>query len=141
MKTCTKCSKTKDESEFYQSKTHRDGLASRCKECDKRKIAEWDKKNPGRKAETAVRWVKNNPERKAELNSRDRKNNPEKIIARKAVYDAVRNGRLTRPEYCSSCFRECKPEGHHPDYSKLLDVKWLCKKCHVGVHSKNMVYC
>jgi hypothetical protein len=54
--------------------------------------------------------------------------------ARKLVHYAVKNGTIQRPENCSRCQKECKPEGHHPDYSKPLDVVWLCKSCHVEEH-------
>jgi hypothetical protein len=35
-----------------------------------------------------------------------------------------------RPQHCSACGVECKPQGHHPDYSKPLEVVWLCRPCH-----------
>jgi len=43
MKKCTKCGQWKPISEFSKSKTHRDGLYSWCKECDKEKGKErWE---------------------------------------------------------------------------------------------------
>lgn len=33
---------------------------------------------------------------------------------------------------CASCGR---PHGHHPDYSRPLDVVWLCDKHHKEVHA------
>lgn len=59
---------------------------------------------------------------------------PEKVAAHKAVYDAVKRGRLKRPETCSICNSECKPEAHHEDYARPLDVIWLCGDCHRGTH-------
>jgi hypothetical protein len=35
-----------------------------------------------------------------------------------------------RPDRCSKCKVKCKPHGHHPDYSKPLEVVWLCPGCH-----------
>lgn len=55
---------------------------------------------------------------------------PEKARAHSLVYDAIKSGRLTRPDACSACGVGCKPHGHHDDYSKPLAVRWLCRPCH-----------
>ena len=49
---------------------------------------------------------------------------------------AIKEGKLVRPPKCESCNKECKPHGHHPDYSKPLEVKWLCQLCHRRIHAK-----
>jgi hypothetical protein len=56
-----------------------------------------------------------------------RDNNPEKIKAQRMIYVLVRNGTLKREK----CFCGKKGEAHHEDYSKPLEIKWLCKKHHV----------
>jgi hypothetical protein len=66
--------------------------------------------------------------------SRDRrKSNPQREIAYCRYYRAVKSGRLIRPNHCSKCGVICKPEGHHEDYSKPLEVQWLCRRCHLEV--------
>ena len=55
---------------------------------------------------------------------------PHKQRARKLVYEALKKGTLIRPNICSKCYKHKKVEGHHPDYSKPLFVRWLCRKCH-----------
>lgn len=55
-----------------------------------------------------------------------------RVKARSAVNHAVRDGRLLRLP-CRLCGEE-KTEGHHEDYSKPLDVVWLCKPDHHKVH-------
>lgn len=50
------------------------------------------------------------------------------------VYGAVRSGKLIRPEHCSACNKKCKPEAHHDDYEKPLEVRWLCRACHIALH-------
>jgi hypothetical protein len=47
---------------------------------------------------------------------------------------AIKKGQLIRPTHCSHCNKECKPDGHHPDYEKPLEVIWLCRKCHKDLH-------
>lgn len=56
--------------------------------------------------------------------------------ARAAARDAVRTGRLVRPERCSQCGAGGRIQGHHDDYAKPLDVRWLCQECHGKAHRK-----
>jgi hypothetical protein len=58
--------------------------------------------------------------------------NPEKYAAQRIAHDAIRRGKLVRLTFCESCYIDCKPDAHHPDYSRPLFVRWLCKKCHRG---------
>ena len=54
---------------------------------------------------------------------------------------AVKRGKLTRPVSCSQCAAvpprgkdgRSQIQGHHPDYSKPLEVVWLCVACHRAV--------
>ena len=54
--------------------------------------------------------------------------------AHKRVYDAVRAGRLERPDKCEGCGLEKRLHAHHDDYSKPLKVRWLCGSCHRLAH-------
>lgn len=58
------------------------------------------------------------------------KKNNVKQNARVMVNMHIKKGKLVRPTHCSACDIKCKPEGHHEDYSKPLQVIWLCKRCH-----------
>ena len=58
---------------------------------------------------------------------------PERYRAEQAVRNAKRNGTLF-PQPCAIC-GAIKTECHHKDYSKPLDVVWLCKHCHRLVHN------
>jgi len=58
--------------------------------------------------------------------------------AKNAVQKAVRKGLLHRPLRCSRCGKvppkakdgRNQIHGHHADYSKPLEVEWLCVYCH-----------
>jgi hypothetical protein len=63
---------------------------------------------------------------------------PERKIAQSAVANAVRDGRLIRPNKCSACMKSCKPEAHHPDYQRKLYVRWLCESCHTFAHKDQL---
>jgi hypothetical protein len=55
--------------------------------------------------------------------------------ARRALYEAIRKGLVVKPSTCARCGAEPPPRelhGHHSDYSKPLDVEWLCHYCHRG---------
>lgn len=53
-------------------------------------------------------------------------NNPEKVKAHRKIFTEVRAGRIIPQK----CFCGKKGEAHHEDYTKPLEVIWLCKKHH-----------
>lgn len=74
------------------------------------------------------------PEAVAAARRRYIENNPAKAKAHRAVGNAVYRGRLTKPEACERCGIVGLLHGHHTDYSRPLDVQWLCPLCHKGAH-------
>lgn len=58
--------------------------------------------------------------------------------AYRKVRAAIVSGLLIRPKTCNRCGIEPPPcsdgrsriQAHHHDYSKPLDVEWICSKCH-----------
>lgn len=51
------------------------------------------------------------------------------------VHRAIRDGKLVRPDYCTCCLKECKPDAHHEDYDYPFDIIWLCRSCHKKLHA------
>jgi hypothetical protein len=74
------------------------------------------------------------------LNKKNREKNKEinkpKRSAHKLVMYAVKLGILKKPKECEICQGTIRIEGHHKDYTKPLEVQWLCKSCHVKEHVK-----
>ena len=151
MKTCTKCGVEKDYLDFYKRADSPDGFAYRCKVCMSAHTKAWQQANSEEIAAYKKAYRQANPEKVAAMVKACRQANPEQVAAtakanrlkypekykaRAAVSDAVKAGRLTRPQECSSCTVSCKPDGHHDDYGKPLDVRWLCTTCHVAHHNK-----
>ena len=68
-----------------------------------------------------------------EYGARYRAKHPEKLKACNAANRALAAGCLLR-EPCEMC-DDPRSVMHHPDYTKPLQVKWLCRKCHRQVHT------
>lgn len=73
--------------------------------------------------------------RNAVHNRTYRKANPLVARAHWMVQEALRSDRL-RKGPCEAC-GSLKVQGHHEDYSKPLEVRWLCHKHHVDQHYPN----
>lgn len=69
---------------------------------------------------------------KSEITQRYREKYPEKYLAHRLMRNAIRKKDII-PLPCEVCGKE-KVEGHHEDYSKPLDIIWLCKKHHLEAH-------
>lgn len=112
------------------------------------KLAEKAKMKLVKKAKLNKKWYEENSEyhrlyyeqnaKIREANNRAyEKRNPERKKAYQTLYRALKKGIVTRPNKCQMCAKECKPEGHHHDYSKLLEVIWVCRKCHLEIHRQH----
>lgn len=81
-------------------------------------------------------WNERNPEKVRETRKRTKKKYRERTRGQLMIMNEIRRGRLVRPDKCEKCIKVCKPDGHHTDYSKPLEVQWLCKTCHAHQHGK-----
>lgn len=62
---------------------------------------------------------------------------PAKVEIGWEVYRAVEDGRLVKPEKCERCGRPSPNlQAHHEDYSRPLDVEWVCEPCHKQHHKE-----
>lgn len=57
---------------------------------------------------------------------------PERISAREKVRYALRCGKLVKGP-CETCGCE-RVQAHHDDYSKPLEVRWVCRPHHRALH-------
>lgn len=131
MKKCFKCGIKKNESDFYAHPQMADGLLGKCKDCTKKDVKK--DREESERAREYDRARSKTKERKIFLANQQKKRraaHPEKNSAYLKVYRAIKKGLLIREK----CFCGQKAEAHHDDYSKPLDVKWLCKKHHEQRH-------
>lgn len=82
-------------------------------------IKAWEQAHPEKARERAQRWQNQNPERTRFLNA-----------VYKTVKRALKKGLLVRPDTCEVCGGPGPIEAAHSDYSKPLEVRWLCLPCH-----------
>ena len=137
MKKCFKCRALKPITEFYKHKAMADGHLNKCKSCTKQDVIKHRAENDSVREYDRRRYQR--PERKAYQQSnvkRWRAENPEKYKAQTAVGNAVRDGRLVKGDVCERCGAEDHIHAHHSDYSKPLEVEWLCARCHHVGHSE-----
>lgn len=73
---------------------------------------------------------------RAEWAANSKKSEPEKWKARNAVNNALRSGKIERKP-CYFCGSDERLQAHHEDYSRPLDVIWLCASCHGKLHAIN----
>lgn len=154
MKKCITCGIEKEYSEYYQHPKMADGYLGRCKVCHRAGMKRNREENIDYYREYDAYRYKNDHRVKirhkayqsspmgAAASRRAHmkfvKNNPEKRAAHVLLGNAVRDGRIFKPETCSVC-GEFKPRrqihGHHEDYCKPLDVVWMCSHCHYLHHN------
>ena len=126
LKHCTVCKLEKPLKEFYKSSRAKDSRQSQCKRCTNTYAQTPESKKYRKEYNRSAEFK--------EASDKYCKNNPEKVDARKTMHKALCSGKLTKPENCTACGQTCTPDGHHSDYSKPLEVVWLCRPCHSKEH-------
>ena len=119
MKKCSLCTEIKDFSFFHKDKNAKTGCSTYCKSCKSIKDKKYERDNSysEQKKQGKKIWRNKYPERKS---------------AHMKVYHAMRKGLLLR-QPCFMCGE--KAQAHHPDYSRPLDVVWLCSSHHSQAHT------
>ena len=135
MKYCGTCKTEKPCSEFGARKASSDGLAHKCKQCQK----EYDKsrlKDPKRmKARRDYQKTETGKARHKEATKRWVDRNTIKRAAHIIAGNAIRKGSIVRRD-CEVCGKQ-NAEAHHDDYARPLDVRWLCVEHHNEWHRLN----
>lgn len=146
-KFCQRCNTTKLIIEFSLNRSKKSGYADWCKSCTsahEKKPEQTERARLRRRRwisipdnrEKLQQWRKLPESRRIarERTARERIIHKDKVWARDQAYLAIRRGDLKR-QPCEVCQSE-KTDAHHDDYAKPFDVRWLCRKHHVGVHAK-----
>lgn len=127
---CSMCKEFKGIDKFYKYRKSPSGCQGYCKECDNKRVRDrsryflsyhFSRKNK-------EQYKKKNREKVRTYNKKEC--NQEKINARKLAKKAFK-----KPQPCEICGDI--GEQHHTDYSKPLDIQWLCRKHHLEIHKKS----
>ena len=147
MKICFRCNAEKDLSDFYKHPQMADGHLNKCKECakdDNRKRGsdpEYERRRNKLPHRLRARKLYDQTEDGKAAHKRAiaayRGRNPNKYKAHCVLNNAVRGGKLQRGISCEICGSGTTLHAHHDDYSKTLEVRWLCATCHRQWHAKN----
>lgn len=149
-KTCRQCDVTAPVAEFYRKLNIADGRQSICKSChrenmrinraiNRSRIIEYESVRNAMPHRVAARKAYRRTPAGRASKAGEKIRCPIQHAARQAVRNAVRRGVLTR-QPCEVCGNP-KSQAHHGDYSKPLDVRWLCSKHHAGWHKHNTPKC
>jgi hypothetical protein len=137
-KKCIRCRLALPHWEFYRHPDMPDGTVNKCKDCQKIEA----KERYRRKREEILRYDRKRSQTKrtrlVHLKSQRKRNTrwPDKYKARNKLNNALRDGKIQKPERCDVCRRKRKIEAHHNDYSKPLEVIWMCFECHRKHHGQ-----
>jgi hypothetical protein len=135
MKKCARCGGDKPLDDFYKTSKITGAVMGVCKECHKKHMKNMRRDNPAFQERDRIRGKR--PDRIAknvERTKKHRAKNPDAYRAQTAVGNALRDKRLFR-EPCAICAASENIHAHHKDYSKPLDVVWLCARCHHRLHA------
>lgn len=125
----------------------KDGHLNKCIECVKRRVRKhrsenieeiraYDRKR-GR-TEKRLTLLRINSKRFRERYQKFKdayiKKNPQKHLAHNKLHAAIKSKKIIK-QPCEVC-GDIKSQGHHDDYTKPLEVRWLCQKHHKELHRK-----
>lgn len=147
MKKCKKCFAFKAIEYFCKDSKMADGHLNICKECKRsdvnkyrmnniEKVRDYDRKRGNRQSKQYfTEYYKKNKDKVLNSKKKWTLKNQIKKKAHSKVLLAIKKGLLIKPNACELCrVNNLSIHAHHDDYTKPLDVKWLCVKCHALRH-------
>lgn len=154
-KICFKCKIEWPLDNFYRHPGMSDGHLNKCKNCNKKDVIEnrnnnidyyreydakrtQDPERRERNTKYSANYRKEHPERRKETCNNYIKKYPERYKANYTLTNAVRDKKIFRKP-CYVC-GDLKSQAHHHDYSKPLDVVWVCAVHHAALENRNKKY-
>lgn len=147
-KICTTCGESKPLNDFHKSSKGALGRKSSCATCCKAWKKVYYEKNKAFVLAATSAYQKLNVERSRVWKRNYERRNAASLAEKKRAYErlnkhiisahgkvawALKTGKLTK-QPCEVC-GAIDSEAHHDDYSKPLDVRWLCSPHHNQHHN------
>lgn len=148
VKKCKDCENILPLTEFY--KTHLGHYMSYCKPCTSKRAVKWAKsrlqeiakRNKIRRYElhdqNPEEYRKKIRQQSAKQRAREGVNLKPPSEERKRAYRMVHSLKkkllITPPKECPLCKVKGRIIAHHDDYTKPLEIKWMCVRCHMFEH-------
>lgn len=145
---CKVCLTAKPRSEFALDRGRPRAF---CKPCGVAKTQQWVRENKERRAQYERDYYETTSGRKVRRSATNRYRQtpqgkqqritdakryankyPEKVKARKTLNHAIAAEKVFKKP-CERCGKK-RVHGHHDDYAKPLQVRWLCSRCHTLQH-------
>lgn len=166
MKVCGKCKVEKALTEFNKCSRYKDGLQNSCRVCAKAKNADWYTRNAEKAKEYSANYYAENRVYYKEYHKTYTQNNRayKNLVSREWTLRNKEKRRVTRnnyrarypgvianmnlrvalnklevkPDACEACGNIPQQlNGHHDDYAKPKEIRWLCPACHSKWHREN----
>lgn len=139
MKTCTNCQQQKPRSAFRPRSSMPHLLQSLCRDCERATSKTYKQSAIGKVNQSSAEttYKRSDKGKRAQKQSKlvQQVRNGDRLAARSTLKHALAAGQVKRwpmcamPDCCESIV-----EAHHPDYSRPLDVVWLCPEHHDELH-------
>jgi 5-methylcytosine-specific restriction endonuclease McrA len=117
-KTCTVCGVNLPITSFYKNKLAKDGLLTRCKQCHKKVMADYNRRNPDKIRDMQKKWRDNNLEKARERTRRYRDRHRVKPKRIRFVYppgtDAAERQRMSAARF----------EANNPGHARDRKRRW-----------------
>ena len=134
LKRCCHCKEWLPKSQFWSNRSFPDGLSHLCRDCATEAIHKYQHTPKGKKSRK--RYIQSPKGLVAQHRADKKRSSSWKRHAQQVFQAAVRRGEIIRSPVCQQCGIWCATHGHHRDYTRPLDVVWLCRECHDAEHAR-----
>lgn len=139
-KLCSVCGAEKNLGAFQKRAASHDGVTAACRECLRKRDAARYKKERDYRMDRHREYMQTPAGKRAHKKAaaRWRSENKLKRAAHLLLASALKSGIVVKAP-CERC-GSTRVHAHHEDYSRPLDVMWLCAKHHREVHAEKVTH-